>query len=1097
MKEFRARVSRRGRIVAVLLLTLLFPACRREPPPQDLSARLAAALEAGRWIEPRLAGAAAHAPCSPAGCPAGRLLCEPACSPRTSEPARHLFSASVSGSSERPGTAAAERHAAAVLGLIAEPDATAAETTTAMLRELTRDHPADPGLWNDLAAAEVVLAQRSDRPSALGDALVHAQRALDLAPAMPEARFNRALASSLLALAPDAEAAWRAVLEVEGEGSPWSEEARRRLRSLRAADPAGSWRRARNAVTLAAERGDAARVRQLVGPFRAAARRWLEEEALLDWAVAWQAGRPEEADRILGRTRLVAAQLAALERDPMLADAVAAIDRSRGPVRDALAAGHRLYAEAQRAALGARQEAVLRDHGRAADALERGGSPFRSWAEVGRAVSLYQLHRLPEALEVLAREREVAERGRYVALQARILWIQALCELYSSLPPMARGSYRAAAERYREIGERENLANVEVRLAEVYSALGQEELAWRHRYQALSDLPHVVGSQARTYLLVSAAYSLLELGAPSAAQRLQAEAVAVARTPPNPPAVLAVALRAYAETSLHLDDRSRARAVLDEAFRLTSRVPEPIGSAIRARIRAVEGSLLLADSPARAAEAFGEALDLLPAAEYRGYRARLHLDRAAAHQAAAAAEAAGGRPDAAAAMERRATADLASSLAEVDAEWEQVLARRERGEDEELWSSYFGAPQDTFDRLIAALADAGRYAEAFEYAERSRARDLLGLAAGRTVPLAPRSADDVARALPAGTVLIEYAVLEDRLLTWTFRRGRFSAESGAVPRAALERAVGAFQRAAGELRAEPAARRFAELHPVLVPASLRLRRGERLVFVPDGVLHGLPFAALRDPGRGRWLVEDHPIATAPSATLYLHALERDRALGEVDPPSALFIGDPAFDPRRFLGLDRLPDALAEARQAAEVYPGAILLSGAEATREAFLRLIGHRDVVHFAGHAVILPQAALGAMLVLAPSPDGTDGGELYARDLLRQELPRTRLVVLSACSTAGGQPVGALGVAPLVRPFLGAGVPAVVGSLWDVDDPAAAALLTDFHRRLRRGDDAATALQRAQLALLGSGNLLLSSPRSWAAFQVVGTASFPRSRKE
>src|SRR5205085_7297285 len=103
----------------------------------------------------------------------------------------------------------------------------------------------------------------------------------------------------------------------------------------------------------------------------------------------------------------------------------------------------------------------------------------------------------------------------------------------------------------------------------------------------------------------------------------------------------------------------------------------------------------------------------------------------------------------------------------------------------------------------------------------------------------------------------------------------------------------------------------------------------------------------------------------------------------------------------------------------------------------------------------------------------------------------RTRLVVLSACSSAGGSFVGPQGLAPLVRPFIGANVPAVVGSLWDVNDASTKQLLVFFHCHYRHGDDVAVALRNAQLEMLRKDDSVMA----WAAFQVVGyaTSPFPR----
>ena len=66
--------------------------------------------------------------------------------------------------------------------------------------------------------------------------------------------------------------------------------------------------------------------------------------------------------------------------------------------------------------------------------------------------------------------------------------------------------------------------------------------------------------------------------------------------------------------------------------------------------------------------------------------------------------------------------------------------------------------QATFDLMIGSLVDAGRFAEAFEYAERSRARDLLGLLDTRAHSASHARPIRVACCLPVGTVLIEYGL---------------------------------------------------------------------------------------------------------------------------------------------------------------------------------------------------------------------------------------------------------------------------------------------------------------------------------------------------
>ncbi len=415
-----------------------------------------------------------------------------------------------------------------------------------------------------------------------------------------------------------------------------------------------------------------------------------------------------------------------------------------------------------------------------------------------------------------------------------------------------------------------------------------------------------------------------------------------------------------------------------------------------------------------------------------------------------------------------------------------------------MWAVLRPSP---FDLMITLLVEQGREDLALDYSERARARELLDLIADRDALTAfegsmqPLPAAAIRERLPAGRVIVEYVQLDDRLLLWEIRRRRCRFHVVEIGRELLEQLAGKVRRALAERDATvDVDGALEELHGLLVgPFIARLGEDEELIFVLDGPLHGLPLAALRDPDTGRFLVQDHVLAVAPSATLYLFALRRDRQLSRDAPPSVLLVGNPAFDRQLFPDLADLPEAFAETEQIAESYSGAVALAGAEATKPRILEELGRHAIVHFAGHAIPNPGAPFRSSLVLAPS--ASDPGILYAHELLHHDLERTRLVVFSACSTAGGHAIGSLSVAGLVRPVLGAGVPAVVGTLWDVRSAAATRLLSAFHRRLAAGESAAGALRHAQLEML-RGNLAERSIESWAPFQLIGVATFNHSRE-
>jgi CHAT domain-containing protein len=94
------------------------------------------------------------------------------------------------------------------------------------------------------------------------------------------------------------------------------------------------------------------------------------------------------------------------------------------------------------------------------------------------------------------------------------------------------------------------------------------------------------------------------------------------------------------------------------------------------------------------------------------------------------------------------------------------------------------------------------------------------------------------------------------------------------------------------------------------------------------------------------------------------------------------------------------------------------------------------------------------------------------------------RLVVLSACETGLGKLFRGDEVVGLQRAFLYAGTPAVVTTLWKVDDRATFELIRTFYARLDSANPV-EALRQAQLETIRT----FPHPYSWAAFGLTGAA--------
>jgi CHAT domain-containing protein len=278
----------------------------------------------------------------------------------------------------------------------------------------------------------------------------------------------------------------------------------------------------------------------------------------------------------------------------------------------------------------------------------------------------------------------------------------------------------------------------------------------------------------------------------------------------------------------------------------------------------------------------------------------------------------------------------------------------------------------------------------------------------------------------------------------------------------------------------------AELYRVLMAPIIRdVAASTRLVIIPDKWLQFVPFAALYDASANQFLVQRFEMGVTPSVRLFVESSRRYDALHRPRVPSVLAVGDPSFDARIFT-LPRLPNAKREAAQVASLYPGSETLLGPAATKRAFLRSASTANVIHFAGHGVFRPDAPLSSYLVLAA--DSGTAGTLAAKELFVHSLPSTWLAILSGCQTASGGLSATEGVSSLARAFFAAGVPAVIASLWSVDDAATAEFFTDFHKVLSKDGDPSAALQRTQIAWVEKHGWTGAS--TWAAFTLFGSTA-------
>ncbi len=258
------------------------------------------------------------------------------------------------------------------------------------------------------------------------------------------------------------------------------------------------------------------------------------------------------------------------------------------------------------------------------------------------------------------------------------------------------------------------------------------------------------------------------------------------------------------------------------------------------------------------------------------------------------------------------------------------------------------------------------------------------------------------------------------------------------------------------------------------PLAARLRQhgdpgvmlilGDRLGLLP---IHAAPYPL---DGGEVCLLDEVEVSQVPSARALGHALVR--LAGTRPARDLLAVGNPLPLPE---GLLPLEFAATEVTVIAAAFAGrSRLLTGEEAVRREVVEALWSAGYLHLACHGRFDPDHPLETGVVLA------HGERLTVRDLLDGQplaeagRPSARLSVLSACESAiiesKRAPDEAVGL-PAV--FLQAGVPGVVGSLWEVDDLSTTLLMIRFYEHLTRepatGVGAMTptaALRRAQLWL-------------------------------
>ena len=934
----------------------------------------------------------------------------------------------------------------------------------------------------------------------LEDAIDQFETALNLNPELSEAVFNRALCYGRLLLTAAATAEYKRLIEIEHDKS-WIPEIHRRLQELsRQLPPLKSDKETIAPLDAAIERGDQEEARRIATQ---------QLEAMIvpgtfdlpeKYLTRIMDGRPEQAERTLSEIRLIGELFESSMGDSSLNELASYLEnlsaREKSIELDLLKEydaattvfATREYEQGQ--TRFARLSALFKDRGNAlfeslaindlANCQNSSRAPAASLETLRGSIPRFQQRRWPYRQALLL--TTLAQTHSQLGEDSNAIGdcTQAL-RLYLKAPRSQAKVKQIMGIAYRNLGDLENgLANLkESTQLFLTHRLDPAELAFN--YLRSSDFQRLRGNHSLALLFAQEGIGFSEVS--------------------KSPSRIAQALSSAAIENARLGRFEEAQAQFASAFDFVSQTGKSQ--------RPFTEQLVLT----RAGELAARRGDLTASVDC--YSRAQALLRKGEGQELSLIDVLRGRAETYIAAKdfTKARIDLTQAIALIERYRSHIIEAKDR-------SAYLDASHGVFDQMILLnVRGFGRWSDAFDFSEQSRARTLLDsisreaseqrsanratalkeIKSGTPAPALKRATlIEVQSALPADMTLVTYSVTDHGTLVFIVTPSELQVVELKETAEVIDRLVNDYVSGL-KIKAplEEVSAKAQELYRSLIePVRSKLGDASRLCIVPDKALHFLPFAALMD-GSGHYLVQSFSLTTAPSASALVQCIEARARKNRSGEERILSVGNPAFDRAAFPLLPDLPDSEKEASEAASFYgSNQVLLIGQSADKQRLRAELQDCTVAHLAVHCLVEPNSPSLAALVLAPdrganptSQTAPADGLLSLNEVYGMSLPKTNLVVLSACQSGLGRYYRGEGIVSLVRPFLALRVPTVVASLWSVDSQSTSSLMVEFHKQMRtenRGPG--DALRISQINMAGSEEH--KHPFYWAPFTVIGASN-------
>jgi len=962
--------------------------------------------------------------------------------------------------------------------------------------------PSNAQVHSDLGAALLELgktrgleSERGKQIEEFGRSLEHLDRALELDGSLLPALFNRALLLREMKLPRRAESDWQRYLERD-PNSKWADEARQQLKVLKETPQktSQSENHALQDFLSALEQRDDDKAWAVVSWSYTSAGNTIANGLFDSYLDLQSKGDATGARRKLQKLEYLGQLESLRANDRYTSDLVrfyesASLEQRRalGQARAQLTKGYELF-------LRSNLNSAVRHYGQARRAFEEIGDESEATFTEYLLGHCYLLQGdLKRSEEIFARLRSACKQKNYRWLLNQSLYRTASIRLTNNEYSESINYAHTALKESEKIPDKIGVLKLLILLGDQYRALNNQKQSLNYFGRALDLADGGIAEPLQIWgVFTGIALNLNALGSHLAALEYQKEALRLAREMDRP-LIISRSYDYLGLTYASLTVYQDALANIELAFEAAKRVADdPSGREMMANSSLHAGDIHRQFGDyGQAVAAYDRSIGLYADFEYPYFTYPAHRGKLLAYIAQ-------GNDDA-----------TEKEIQTVLALFEEYRAKLT---DEDQRNTFFDVEQSIYDLAIDFTQSKKQNERlAYEYSELSRARSLAD-AIRQGVQVSERDdgpelrltttsnslkSFDIQKRMPEQTQIIQYAVLDKKLIIWVVNRLKVSYQEVTVDAHTLNEQVDEYLRGVNEPSASKAsetARAAQSLYDILIkPVESSLDKGKLLCIVPDKFLHYLPFGAVVSPDTGRYLVEDFSLEQAPSSTVFIDCTERAGQKVVRNEERLLSVGDPSFDRDAFPTLDRLPAAGREAEAVAGFYHAPSLLLRENASEKTVRREIGKANVLHFALHYIVDKRSSLlSRMALAAPSlgdpGDQKDDGVWQVREIVQMKLPDARLVVLSACQTGIERQYRGEGAVSIARPFLIAGVPIVVATLWPVDSESTEKLMVSFHQH-RTLDHLSTtaALRRAQLEMIGGEDTRYREPYYWAAFTAIG----------